>query len=178
MLVLVALWALAEATLFFIVADVPIMAVAIRYGMRRGLVAALVAAMAAALGGLAMMQWAAMAPGASRAMIESLPGIDPGLLDQAGADWRAGGTWAMLRGSFGGMPYKLYAYAAGVDRAGIAGFFIASLIARLPRFLLVAWVSGMAGPYLRRRLRGRVLWLVFGLAWAVFYAWYFAAMGG
>ena len=158
------------------VADVPIMGVAIRYGMRRGLAAALVAAVFAALGGLVTMKWATLAPDASRALIESLPGIGPGLLDRAGAEWREGGTWAMLTGSFGGTPYKLYAYAAGFERAGMAGFFLASIIARLPRFLLVAWLSSLAGPYLRRRLPGRRLWLVFSLAWAVFYAWYFAAM--
>lgn len=171
---IVALWAFAEATLFFIVADVPIMAVGIRYGARRGLLAALVAAVFAALGGVAMMEWASAAPDASRAAIESLPGIDSALLDGAGAEWREGGTWAMMRGSFGGTPYKLYAYAAGIDRAGIAGFFVASLIARLPRFLLIGWLSGLAGPYLRRRLPGRRVWLAFALAWALFYAWYWS----
>jgi len=43
-----------------------------------------------------------------------------------------------------------------------------------PRFLLVALVSGLAGPFLRRR----TLWGLFVLAWGLFYAWYFASMAG
>ncbi len=84
----------------------------------------------------------------------------------------------MLRGSFGGVPYKLYAHAAGVEGAGMAGFFLASIVARMPRFALVALVSGMAGPRLRQWLGPRRIWLVFALAWTAFYAWYFAAMRG
>lgn len=177
---IVALWAFAEATLFFIVADVPIMAVGIRYGVRRALLAALVAAVFAALGGLALMEWASAAPEASRAAIESLPGIDAALYDEAAASmaWPRYGWAVMMEGAFRGVPYKLYAHAAGVEGAGMASFFLASVLARLPRFLLVGLVAGLAGPYLRRRLRARTLWLLFALAWTAFYAWYFAAMSG
>lgn len=178
MLVLVALWAFAEATLFFIVADVPIMAAGIRHGWRRALLAALVAAVAAALGGLVVMQWAALAPEASRAAIERLPGIDAALFDEAARSmaWPAFGWAAMMEGAFRGVPYKLYAHAAGVDGAHMAVFFLASVIARLPRFALVAAVGGTAGPWLRRRLGARRTWLLFALAWSGFYAWYFIAM--
>ncbi|MBO9517574.1 MAG: hypothetical protein J7493_05865 [Porphyrobacter sp.] len=176
MLLAVALWAFAEATLFFIVADVPIMAIGIRFGVRRAVGAALIAALAAAFGGLVTMAWAAAAPEQSRAAIESLPGIGPEMFEQAASAWREGGAWAMLQGSFRGEPYKLYAHAAGVGGAGMVGFFLASLLARLPRFMLVALAGGLAGPTLRRWLPGRWLWIVFGLAWAAFYVWYFSTM--
>ena len=50
MLALIAVWALAEAVLFFIVADVPIMALGIRSGVKKALVGAGIAAVFAALG--------------------------------------------------------------------------------------------------------------------------------
>lgn len=175
-LALVALWAFAEATLFFIVADVPIMAVGIRYGLRRSLVAALVAAVVAAVGGLMMMEWATVAPNASRAAIERLPGIDAALFDEAAMEWPTYGWAAMMEGAFRGVPYKLYAHAAGVNGTGMAPFFAASVIARLPRFVLLALLGSLIGPSLRRRLRPHVLWLLFVLAWTVFYAGYFALM--
>lgn len=177
-LALVALWAFAEATLFFIVADVPIMAIGIRHGPRRAIVAACIAALAAAAGGLAMLEWAARDPVASRAAIESLPGIGSALVDRAVAGWNEGGAWAMLTASFGGTPYKLYAYAAGIGGTGAAGFLLASIAARLPRFLLVALVAGLAGPHLRRRLPPGLLWPLFAGCWIAFYAAYFVAMAG
>jgi membrane protein YqaA with SNARE-associated domain len=180
MLPLVALWAFAEATLFFVVADVPIMAVGLRYGVRRALLAALVAAVFAACGGLAVMAWASVDPAGSRAAIERLPGIDAALFDGAAAAmaWPAVGWAAMMQGAFSGVPYKLYAHAAGVGGADMAAFFLASVIARLPRFALVAVFGGLIGPSLRRRLHPRTMWLLFALAWTAFYSWYFAAMAG
>lgn len=173
---IVALWAFAEATLFFIVADVPIMAIGVRYGLHRALVAALVAAVFAALGGVAMMEWASAAPEASRAAIERLPGIDAALFDEAAMAWPTFGWAAMLEGAFRGIPYKLYAHAAGVDGASVTIFFLASIIARLPRFVLLVLLGSLVGPPLRRRLGPPLLWTLFALAWAVFYAWYFATM--
>jgi len=178
MLLLVACWAFAEALLLFIVADVPISAMGLRHGRKRALWAALVAATFAALGGLAMLLWAAGDPAGSRAVLESLPGISPALVNQASAAWHEGGTMAMLLGSFSGVPYKIYAHAAGIESAGMAGFFIASIIARLPRFLLVAAVFGTLGPALRRRFPMPLLWVLFGIGWSAFYTFYFLAMGG
>lgn len=171
-LAIAALWGFAEATLFFIVADVPIMAVGFRYGTKRALLAALVAAVGAALGGLVVMHWAAIDPAGSRATIESLPGIGPALFDGAAVAWREGGVWEMLKGSFRGEPYKLYAHAAGVSGAGMAGFFLASFAARLPRFIMIAVVSGLAGPRLRTWIPKRLFWPAFVLCWTGFYAVY------
>lgn len=176
-LVIVALWALAEATLFFIVADVPISAIGLRYGVRSALIAAVVATLAAAIGGQAVLAWSAADPAGSRAALDLVPGIGPATIDRAAHDYAAGGAWAMLRGSFGGVPYKLYAHAAGIGGAGKAGFFLASCIARLPRFALVALGSGVLGKWLRPRLSRRAIAIAFIAAWTVFYAGYFAAVG-
>lgn len=175
-MVLVALWAFAEALLLFIVADVPISAIALHHGIRRAVMAALVAAVFAAFGGVVMLHWAASDPAGSRIMLESLPGISPALLDSAAAEWREGGAFAMLAGSFQGVPYKLYAHAAGIGGAGVAMFFTASIIARLPRFLLIALAFGALRPQLKKRLPQRVIWVLFAAGWSLFYAAYFTSM--
>ena len=175
-LALVAVWAFAESLLWFVVADVPISAIALRYGWKRALLAAVIATVAAALGGLAMMAWANADPDGSRATILALPGISGELFDEASSALHAEGFPAMLAGSFSGVPYKIYAHAAGVGGAGMAGFFLASVLARLPRFLLVGAIFGLAAPRLHRLL-GRRLWPVFIATWALFYLGYWWSMG-
>ena len=181
MLALIAIWAFAEATLFFIVADVPIMALGIRAGVRKALIGALVAAVFAALGGLVLAYYSSLWPKDILPALIAVPAIDEALVAQIGADWDAGGAFAMMIGSFSGVPYKLYAFAAGLtgERSLVwfGWFALVSILARLPRFILVALVSGWAGPRLVARFGARAVWAGFALAWAAFYAWYWSAMG-
>lgn len=180
MLVLIAIWALAEAILFVIVADVPIMALGIRAGVKKALVGAGVAAGFAAVGGAAVWLWASTAPEEVIAIFVALPGIDSVLVERVFSQWDAGGVLAMTMGSFSGVPYKLYALAAGTgggEWGALALFMLASVAARLPRFVLVALVSGWAGPRLIARFGPRVIWSVFVGAWILFYAIYWSAMG-
>jgi membrane protein YqaA with SNARE-associated domain len=177
-LVIVAVWALAEATVFFIVADVPISAIGLRYGLKRALVAALVATVAAALGGEIVLAWSAADPVGSRAALLQVPAIGAAAIDRAVADYASGGTPAMLAAAFRGVPYKLYAHAAGIAGSGAASFFLASCIARLPRFALVALGSGWLGERLRQRMSARALALAFAIAWTAFYSAYFIALAG
>lgn len=180
MLALIAIWALAEGIVFFIVADVPIMALGIRSGVRKAMAGAFVAAVFAALGGAVIWLWAGTNPKEVIELMLAIPGIDAELLESAHGEWVEGGAIAMAAGSFAGVPYKLYALAAGSQGSGFANltlFVFASIIARLPRFLLVALVSGWAGPRLVTRFGSRPVWTGFALAWAGFYAVYWSAMG-
>lgn len=180
MLFLIALWALAEATVFFIVVDVPIMALGIRAGVRKALLGAVLAAVVAAFGGAALWLWANTQPEAAKALVLAVPAIDTALVAKVFAQWDEGGALAMTIGSFSGEPYKIYALAAGTSGAGwgaLTLFVLASILARLPRFLLVAVVAGWAGPRLTARFGVRTVWTGFALAWAAFYAWYWTAMG-
>lgn len=178
MLALIAIWALAEAVLFFIVADVPIMALGIRSGVKKALVGACLAAIMATVGGLVVFNLAAQNPEATRAMIEAVPAITPELVDESIASWRMDGSLAMVAGSFSGVPYKIYAYVAGASaETGWIAFIWMSILARLPRFALVALASGWAGPRLVARFGARPVWTAFALAWAAFYAIYWSAMG-
>lgn len=176
-LVLVALWAFAEAILFFIVADVPISYLALRYGWRKGVVASLIAAVAAAVGGVMLSLWAEADPSGVADLIVALPAIDASMLAKAGVAFATGGYLAMFAGSFSGIPYKLYAYvAADAPTGGVAGFFLASILVRLPRFLLVPLLVSGIGRLLERRLGLKARLILLGLCWTVFYGWYFATM--
>jgi membrane protein YqaA with SNARE-associated domain len=178
-LAVVALWALAEAILFFVVADVPISYVALRYGWQRALHAALLAAAMAGLGGVLLLLWTRVDAGTVRNLIVALPAIDPKMLRDAALAFADGGYWAMAKGSFSGIPYKLYAYAASPSPpGGLGGFLLASILARLPRFLLITALVSVIGRWLAPRtpLRGRMT-LLAG-CWLLFYGWYFAIMPG
>lgn len=175
----VVLWSLAEGFLFFIVADVPISVIALRYGVRRGVVAALMAAPAAALGGLAMVLWTQSDPDAAKAALIALPGIDASSVLNASYRWVDDSYLAMAEAAFAGQPYKLFAHAHGLDPAGGPGTFIAgSVAARLPRFLLIAVIVGLIGRWLAPHLALRWQMATLGLCWAAFYAWYFSVMPG
>ena len=176
-LALVALWAFAEAVLWFIVADVPIMAVGAIWGRRRAMIAALVGSAAAALGGVALMLWAQGDPAGCRDAMLSVVGVNAQLLDEAGAAWASGGAWAMTVGSFTGVPYKLYAFTAGMDGTGVVAFALLSFLARLPRFVMVALMSGTLAIRLRRRMGNVWFWALFVWTWAGFYSWYWHSMG-
>src|SRR5688572_21231742 len=112
MLLIAAAWAFAEAILFFIVADVPISAIAMRWGWRHGVTAALAAAIAAAAGGAVLFAWASADPSGASASVANLPGIDAAMIADTAADLGSRGYMAMLEGSVSGVPYKLYVVAA------------------------------------------------------------------
>ena len=172
MMLLVALWAMAEGCLFFVVADVPISWIGLHRGRRPALAAALLAAPMAALGGLGIALATQAAPDDVHRILVQVPGIHEGLLTAARHGWAQHGFWAMLAGSFSGVPYKLYAHAATLGGLGLAKMFGLSVAARLPRFLMVAFISGWLGKKLPQSRKG----LGHIAFWLLFYACYFAAM--
>jgi len=178
MLLVVTAWAAAEAILFFIVADVPISMLAVRWGWRRGCIAALVASFAATVGGLILYVWAAHDPVGSRAAIEALPAIDGTMIDAQARLFASHGFSAMLKGSISGIPYKIYAWAAGSSGAPLLPFLLFSPVVRLPRFLASALLSGGISKGLERRLSLKARFGILATVWVVFYAVYFARMPG
>jgi membrane protein YqaA with SNARE-associated domain len=170
------LWGFAEATLFFIVPDVLISIVVIRSGWRRGMACALIAALGAAAGGLTMYTFAAHAPDAAQATVAAVPAIDMAMVERNGAAFAEGGYWAMLRGSFGGVPHKIYAVAAGVQHRSWPLFLQLSTLVRLPRFFLTVLLTVIGDRIAARWLimDGRLGALM--AFWVIFYAIYFAVM--
>ncbi|KQT54487.1 hypothetical protein ASG43_02515 [Aureimonas sp. Leaf454] len=171
-----ALWGLAEATLFVIVADVWIGFVALERGWRAGLKAAVAASLGAALGGLAMMLWSRSDPGGVQRVLAALPAIDGAMVRDVAERYEAGGLGAAFTGSFSGIPYKLYAAAAGASGTPIAAFVLLTPLIRLPRFCLVAIVAGLAGGVLRGRRSRAASRSLYAAFWSVFYIAYFSVM--
>ena len=179
LLALTAGWSFAEGLLFFLVADIPISWIALRHGWKAGLMAAGIAATSAALGGLAMALWASRDAAGAHAALVALPAIDERLIGDIAARWAEGGYTAMAKGAFTGTPYKLFAYTQGqAPHGGAVLFLLGSIVARLPRFVLVALgvsaISRGSSRWLGQRARQGLL----VLCWLAFYGWYFTVMPG
>lgn len=178
MLALGALWGIAEATVFIVVPDVLLTAVALRQGLNAGLLVALATALAAAAGGLAV----ALAVGAgliTPAVFDPLPAISPAMIANAGeAMQRADWPWALVAGSFSGVPYKLYAAGAGVAGTSLVLFALVSLPGRLLRFALVVGAVALVRGPAARRLGQRGAMLALAGFWVVFYALFWALKAG
>lgn len=167
-----ALWGLAEATLFFIVPDVWISFMALR-GRRAGLAAVFGALVGAVAGGLAMAALARRDPALALAAVDAVPGVTPAILSRAADLAAAPQPWGMIAGAVSGVPYKLFAVLLADDMTP-AGFAVASLAARAPRFLLTLAAVWLAvRVLLPRASAGRRR----GVLLAVWVAFYVAFLG-
>jgi membrane protein YqaA with SNARE-associated domain len=177
-LVAAAAWGLAEATLFFIVPDVLLSWLAAfrpRFAWP-----AVVACLAGALAGGALMYLAAAdAPGRMRALLEAVPAVSDALVSETGAGLEADYGRRMLSAGFSGVPYKILAVESGARAQGLATFLGWSVLARLPRWVLVVLVArgvtsavrdGAANP-------DRFLWGLWAALWSIVYVVYFSVMG-
>lgn len=167
-------WGVAEATLFFIVPDVLLSAIGVTRGAKVGAVAALWASLGAALGGALMFAWSAANPHAARDAVLAVPAINKAMA-QAAADSVSAHGWflATILGPLSTTPYKLFAIMAPRAGAPFLLFVLASVVARLPRFALLAAGPALIGRALAPRFGTRgVLWLL-ACAWVLFYAAYF-----
>lgn len=170
------LWGFAEATLFFIVPDVLLSLVALK-SRRRAWVASAFAVAGAVLGGGFMYLWAVRNAAAVNAVLVSIPAITPELVSTVDAELENTGLFSLFIGSVTGVPYKIYAAAAGTAALPLTVFLLASIPARGLRFLLVtALVNAVARRWLTGMARRRQAGIVLG-CWLVFYGWYFSVMG-
>jgi membrane protein YqaA with SNARE-associated domain len=171
-------WGILEATVFFIVPDVFLTALALRR-VKPALVAALAATAGAMLGGIVMYEAGQHAPDAAHKLLCSVPGIDAGLVADVRNHLDEHGYVALVRGLFRGRPYKIYAVECGANSSGLASFLAMSAFARMLRFvasvLLARGVTLLIARWTRQR--ARVELAVWALFWIGFYAFYFAAFG-
>lgn len=165
-------WDFAEATLFFLVPDVVLSLIAVRGGLREALVAGLFAAAGAVLGGAVLMGWAHGDPTGLERALDLVPAIGTGLIAEVKAEVASDWSGNMMRGAFVGIPYKLYAAAAGEQGLPVIPFLAMTFVARMPRFVLASLAAWIVGAGLRRRgwnaavLPGLAIW------WIGFYAVY------
>lgn len=173
---LAVLWGFAEATVFFIVPDVLLSAVAVT-SLRRALRLLLLALAGAVAGGAAMLLWARAAPEAAAGLVLAVPGISPDLVARAQELTAQGLLGGMIVGALSGIPYKIFAVEAGRDGLGLGAFVAVSLPARGLRFLAVVLLTAGLSRTLFRGLVLRAKLAVLAMVWVGFYAVYFAVMG-
>mgnify|MGYP006969366548 FL=1 len=123
-----------------------------------------------------MYLWAAQHAEAALAAVLAVPAVSEAMAANAEAAMAQNWFLAAFAGPLSSTPYKLYAVLAPQAGAALPAFALASVAARLPRFLIVSVGVALIGQGLSRWLgeRGRV-GLLIG-AWLLFYAAFFALM--
>ncbi|MEZ5959074.1 MAG: hypothetical protein R3C30_01425 [Hyphomonadaceae bacterium] len=170
------IWGVAEATLFFFVPDVLLSYIGLKRGAKAAARASLIAAIGASLGGVLMFFWATQNFAAAREAVLAVPSISEAMAARAEAAMAANWFLATFLGPLSSTPYKVYAILAPGAGAPLPLFALASIAARLPRFLIVSVGVSLIVRFLGRWLSARqLLWLLIG-AWLLFYAVFFTLM--
>lgn len=170
------IWGAAEATLLFFVPDVLLSYIGLKRGVTEAVRASAIAALGAVAGGVGMYLWSASDPAAAREAVLAVPAISDGMVAQAAA--AMGDSWlvATFLGPLSSTPFKVFAILAPQAGASLPLFAIATVAARLPRFLVVSIGVSLIGRTLSRWLSERqLLWVLIG-AWLLFYAVFFTLM--
>ena len=166
------LWGLAEATLFFIVPDVLLSALALR-DRTLALRLCLWSLGGALTGGLVMYLWGRHDAEQASDVLGKVPAISEAMLARVSADLEQLGSLATFLGPLTGTPYKIYAALSHQADVSLAAFLLISVPARLIRFALVAAItSWIAGTLLRGWSHRARLCLLLAL-WTAFYVAYF-----
>lgn len=162
------LWGFAESTLFFIVPDVLLSAIAIR-NLRLALFASLLATLGAMAGGTVMYFWGAHAPAEAIEAVTHLPDVRPDMPAHVHDQLQDIGAVATVLGPIRTTPYKLYAVLAPANQVPYWQFLLVTPVARLPRFLLASVVAAVAAQYLRPWLGARGLYALWFVTWLSIY---------
>ena len=159
-----ALWGFAEGTLFFIVPDVLLSAIAIR-SLRNAVLAAVLATLGAMAGGTVMYFWGSDALG----IVRSLPDVRPEMPARVRQQLEEYGAPATVLGPLRTTPYKLYAVQAPASNVSYGSFMLITPVARFPRFLLVSLGVALAARYLKPRLGTRGAYGLWLASWVAIY---------
>ena len=170
-----AIWGFAEATIFFIVPDVLLSWVALRYP-RRAFQACLWALGGALLGGVMIWYLGSADPEPVREFYATIPAISEAMIAGVRGQLDTRGLTALFIGPMIGTPYKIYALEAAGAGFGLISFLLISIPARLLRFVVVtgvvAVVSRALQPFVALRWRQAIL----VASWIGFYGFYFRVM--
>jgi membrane protein YqaA with SNARE-associated domain len=159
-----AVWGFAEATLFFVVPDVLLSAIALR-DQRTAVRASFAAVLAAMIGGTLMYFWGAHQPETAQKIVSSLPAIGPGVMTHARDGMVNQGPLAIVLGPLTATPYKTYALQASAVGMPYWLFLLITPIARLPRFLMVSLLAGAFARMAGRWLSIRAMYAIWFVAW-------------
>jgi len=174
------LWGFAEATLFFIVPDVLLGAVALFAPRAAPRVLAFTLAGALAGGALTYGVANELRPSRSEALLDGVPTVNAKAIRRVGREMRADGPRSIAYGPLRmGTPYKLYARAAAVEDEAFSSFILWSIPGRLERMLLVTLLAALVGFFARGRIaaRPRAALACYGAAWLAVYVVYVVRIG-
>jgi membrane protein YqaA with SNARE-associated domain len=169
-------WGFAEATVFFVVADVAVSWIALRRGVKPGLGAAVTAAAGAVLGIALLYAWAAREPAAALALVDAVPFVTDELIEAMRADLREQGVAAVLIAGVTGVPIKIAAALAPGVGIAPAPFLLAAAVQRLARFASVALLAHLLARALRRGVTERGVLALWAAFWILFYALYWTVL--
>jgi membrane protein YqaA with SNARE-associated domain len=173
-------WGFAEATLFFIVPDVLLGAVALV--APRAAVRVLAFTLAGALVGGSLVYGIAseLRPSSSAAALDRIPTVNDGAIRRVEREMRDDGPRSVAYGPLRmGTPYKLYARAAAVEDESLGSFLLWSVPARLERMLPVTALAALLGFLARRWIasRPRIALGAYGGLWLAVYLVYVVRVG-
>ncbi len=175
-LALVAAQGFAEATVFFVVADVAVSWIALHQGIHAGLCAALAAAVGSLVGIALLYGWAEQDATTALALVDGVPSVTSALITEMRGDLAAKGLIAVLEAGATGMPIKIAAVLAPEFGIGAAAFLFLGFIQRLACFALVALLAGGIATSLRRDWSERTRLALWAGFWLLFYALYWTAV--
>jgi membrane protein YqaA with SNARE-associated domain len=175
MLGLALIWGVAEASVFFVIPDVVICFITLRYGFRHGIAAVVASIVGAMLGGVLAYVWGQTDIEGARAFFDGLPAISAATIARAGEEIVvAQPLLLMMKGAFTSVPYKLYASEAGAANISLESLMLMTPVVRFPRFFLAAAVTAIlvkiapAGWLKRKYVVLAGFWVLFyGAYWTV-----------
>lgn len=169
------IWGLAEATFFFLVPDIWLSRIAVLGSLREAFINSFFAMLGALVGGCILYALAEMAFPVVEGFLLSIPAISAAMVSQASADM-AGNSFVQVlsMGAISGVPYKIYATLAGHFSVPLIVFLLATVFARLWRFMLVVLLYHVIAARLRRFAAVVTIHAVYVFSWLIFYAGYFA----
>ena len=165
-------WGFGEAVLFFVIPDVFLTLVAIRFGFRRSFQGAVIATAGAVVGGLVVYAWAAVDPAFLTSAMQLLPGIDQSMINAVGADVATNGNGALLAGPWQGRPYKLFALASGDMGLSPISLALLTIPGRLARFAVSVAVASYLRWFFARWMSEQTMIGLWAGFWALIYAGY------
>ena len=176
--ILVGLWAFAEAIALPVVPDIALGLLALA-APRQALRLFLVLVVAALAGSAVLYALAVAAPDAVYAMLTALPGIDASTVEAAGQAVSAGDP-ASVAGFGPGMPLKVYTFAWATGPGTPAALALGVVLNRITRVgpvvLALAVLGHIAPGFLRRH--ERLVLVVYAGAWIVTYVLYLELVPG
>lgn len=172
-------WGFAEATFFFVVPDVWTTWVGLRRP-KRALGTTVSALGGAMLGGTLTYWWGRkVADHTSRRVLVKVPAITDGMITEVEQEVTKSGSASLLRGPTRGVPYKLYARTAGLQRTSLLKFLAWSVPGRLIRFIVMTSAASLIAAVVRRKFPGiseRRISIAFWAYWVAFYAVFIPVM--